>query len=292
MPIMKKTWWFIAIVVIVLVGGALIWNGRGLQPSGVAVPKASQVVSSETAASPGALSGSGMAPRSPADLTIPVKYQFAGIRTVKTAADIEDLLARYPGDQRKAILAFYGSYGEGRSGGGQYAFDHVFAFHDEAQLAWLVSQGFPTPDDVLAAATMTTEDLERLSPVNFKAKAFYLARVAGESRQGTVEGGGKIVGLAGDVLSEGSAFGPYAYARYAIDTGDPGSALASYAYAKKLGDRRTDFMYAFADTHPNIPPLDVLVGYQLILSTTLQNPQLRNLGTLALRPKFEVFKNE
>ena len=236
----------------------------------------------------------------PAELAIPAKYQFAGVSGVLAATDEADLLARYTPAQRELIGSFYAAYGVGRESGGKYAFSNVFSFHSADQLRWLVSQGFPTPDDVLAAAMMSDEELKTLSDRgNFKASAFYLGRQSAQlPKPGEAVNRAALAAdvdhlkLAGDILSEGSAFGPYAYARYALASGQRGMALASLGYAKQLGDMRDDFALAFAEANPDIPPLEVLTGYQLVQSTSMKNPRLRDLSALARRPRFEVFPNE
>lgn len=247
----------------------------------------------------GTVASSG-ADRGPASLAIPVRYRFAGVGGVLAAADEADLLARYTPAQRELIGSFFAAYGAGRESGGQYAFSNVFSFHSADQLGWLVSQGFPTPDDVLAAAMMSDEALKALSDEgNFKASAFYLGRQSAQApKAGEAVDRAALADeienlkLAGDLLSEGSALGPYAYARYALASGQRGMALASLGYAKQLGDMRDDFALAFAEANPDIPPLEVLRGYQLVQSTSMKNPRLRDLSALARRPRFEVFPNE
>ena len=233
-------------------------------------------------------------------LAVPARYRFAGVGSVAAATDETDLLARYTLAQRRLIKRFYAAYGAGREGGGPYAFSNVFSFHTHDQLGWLASQGFPTPDDVLAAAMMSDEELKALSDEgNFKAGVFYLGRQLAQppkvgdavNRPALADEVDKLK-LAGELLSEGSAFGPYAYAQYALASGQRGMALASLGYAKQLGDMRDDFALAFAEANPDIPPLEVLTGYQLVQSTSMKNPRLRDLSALARRPRFEVFPNE
>lgn len=234
-------------------------------------------------------------------INVPLKYQFEDQRWVDAVDDREQLMAKYTPDQRAAITSFYTGYGQGVTTGGQYNFSDVFSFHSREQLEWLVDQGYPTPGDILAATTLATPELrDQAEAGNFKARVFYLARIQGSqddvskasSIREIIKKGSDTLRLASDVLTEGSPFGAYAYAKYSAGEGSKGLAIAGFAYAGILGDTRQDFLTSYVNSNPDISPGEVAAGFRVVLSTSVQNPSLQNLKTLVRRPRFQIYPPE
>lgn len=236
---------------------------------------------------------------------IPQRYQFLGVAEISGAPDENSLLARYSPEQRIAIESFYRDYGVGPGGASQYSVEHIFSFKNAKQLEWLVTQGFPTPDDVLAASSMSDDELKKLSEGgNFKAGAFYLQRLANRQQERLRKGGGddasdrdlvrelmQAAELEERLASEGAAFGAYVLAQRSAASGEHARAMAGYAYAASLGDTRaSDILAFYANSHPAVSPAAALSAYRAVTAASAsRNARLANSIAIAKRPQFPRF---
>lgn len=142
------------------------------------------------------------------------------------------LFAQLPPRDRAMAEEFYGKYDP-----------VVMQFGSHEQLAWMINNGYPMPEDVVAASLLTDSellDLHRSGDV--KAGIFYLDRRAypsvNASNKISKPERSQLNSIANDVLVSGSPFAGYAYARYEESKGNSHSALAGYAWSGWLGDRR------------------------------------------------------
>lgn len=250
---------------------------------------------------PGPLASDSKHPRSDDDVVaVPVKYQFNKQQGPRPARTYGELIGRYSEGQKKVIQEFYAGFTEAVPGGTEYTFSGPFSFNSPEQLQWLVRNGYPTPDEVLAAASMSDEQLRKLSEAgNFKASVFLLDRKSvqaqGEFRRDVVgsedgRGGAEIQKLQSKVVSSGSPFGGYVLARRAKANDARGQVLAGYALAAALGDSRAiDFMHEYRKKNPNIDPVESVLAYQAALSTLARNPQQSDLRAIARREGFPRF---
>jgi hypothetical protein len=239
-----------------------------------------------------------------ASLEIPERFQFAGIVSVAMAGSDAELLSVYTPEQQAHIRSHLAAYGSGTFGVSRYAIDSILSFRTREQLQWLVSNGFPMPDDILAAEAMSDEELADLASTgNFKATAFHLDRISQRHMKAVAEA--SVTGTTVDdaamlrdaqaledrLLSEGSAFGAYSIARSGIARGNVGEALAAYSYAKALGDvRATDFARQLEGSSSGESALTALIAYDTLLMRGAQsNPLLGDRAALARRAKFPRF---
>ena len=235
-------------------------------------------------------------------IKVPSQYQFGSVRSIAKADNDQQLLASYSPEQQVQIRAFYAQFGS-TGLGGSYGFDNVFSFKNTKQLEWLVKNGYPLPDDVLAASRMSAEELSvQARQGNFKAKVILLAREYANPESLKVEGtpnSGEMKRVNGlreqmnDVVADGSPFAGYVWAvehrQKPVADGRAG-VLAGYAYASSLGDARADeFMGEFARMNPGMSATEAISSYKVILATASKNPQLANTVALMKRPRFQIF---
>lgn len=224
----------------------------------------------------------------------PISYRFNDSGPLNPADDYQELLARYDHDERMLIESFYAEYGGSATALGAPRFQHAFDFHNREQLAWLVANGYPTPDEILAADRMTDVELSNAAKSgSFKANVFYLARLQSQSiepgdKQMTdvLRAGSNEMGVAMQVFRSGSPFGAIAYSRWADSDRHPELAAASLSFARKLGDTRREFLDGYMTSHPNIDPATLASAYELILALTRRSPSLRDMDAIARRPRF------
>lgn len=140
----------------------------------------------------------------------------------------EELLSSLPHEHQSLTMAFYSGY------------DRVaIEFATKEQLAWLINNGYPMPNDIVAASRMSDTELLKLHQQgNALAGIFLLDRVAFNSDEMAPAERSKLNSIATDILVRGSPFAGYVYSRYQLSKGDSHSALAGYAWAAWLGDTR------------------------------------------------------
>lgn len=118
----------------------------------------------------------------PGHAPVPRPFQFAGVTNVHTADSFKDWLAQFPEADRKTINAFADKV------------KFVYAVNSPAQVAWMAEKGYPMPEDVIAASTMSDEDLRELAEHgSVKAGFFNYLRAHEEYSEGEkafIAGGG------------------------------------------------------------------------------------------------------
>ncbi|MGA7296726.1 MAG: hypothetical protein WBW92_04345 [Rhodanobacteraceae bacterium] len=93
---------------------------------------------------------------------IPQRYQFGGVTRVQTWRDFEDWMSRFSASDQVVLRGF------------DKQFFGVYRNRDPNQIAWMAGNGYPMPEDVLAAQSMSTVRLrEAAAQGNIKA-AFLL----------------------------------------------------------------------------------------------------------------------
>lgn len=234
-----------------------------------------------------------------AETDVPTRYLFAGNAKIPRFENDDTLYASYSLEQQAVIRGFYSNFGD-TGLKGPYLYDSMFAFRNQRQLDWMAKNGYPLPDDVLAAAQMTTEDLFALAKKgNFKAKALLLVREyeqdssAPAAESGQMEHQIELAEFQNEVLMEGSPFAGYVWAaKHMKKPTSDGRAgvIAGYAFAQTMGDDRASVLAsAFARTNPGMDPVEAVATYRAMLMTASRNPQLSNLTNLMRRPNFEMY---
>ncbi len=148
------------VLVIVVVAGATWWLGRADQKpaDNGAVAETSAAASASVAAGPASesprtrdhsendtqhIADDGTAP-------VPRRYQIAGVTQVQTAASFEDWMAHFS-EADQAILRDFNKRNHG-----------VYRVHNPETVAWMAQNGYPMPEDVLAAQGLSSETLRDL----------------------------------------------------------------------------------------------------------------------------------
>ena len=295
---------FIVLALVLVVGGALIAWKLNKQQTATVVSQAIEGTGpgQQPDAANNAQEGAEPVRADANAIGVPLKYQFGSVRSIAKADNDQQLLAGYSPEQQAQIRAFYAGFGS-TGLGGSYGFDNVFSFKNTKQLEWLVKNGYPLPDDVLAASRMSAEELSaQAKQGNFKAKAMLLTReyenptslkVDGAPDSGEMK---KILAMGehmNDVVAEGSPFAGYVWAfehrQKPVADGRAG-VIAGYAYASTLGDARADvFMGEFARVNPGMSATEAISSYKVILIAASKNPQLANTTALMKRPRFKIF---
>jgi hypothetical protein len=95
-------------------------------------------------------------------------WRFPGVEEVSAAETFERLMDRFSGEDRETLLRYYSELD-----------DAAMVFSSREQYAWLIANGFPGPEDVLAAASTSEEDLRAYAAAgNAKALFFLVGRLA------------------------------------------------------------------------------------------------------------------
>lgn len=231
---------------------------------------------------------------------VPARYVFAGNTKIPRFENDDTFLASYSVEQQAVIRGFYSIFGD-TGLKGPYLYDSMFAFRNQRQLDWMAKNGYPMPDDVLAAAQMTSEDLSALAKKgSFKAKALLLVREyqqqdsgSGSPESGQMASQIQLFEFQNEVLMDGSPFAGYVWAAKHMNksTADGrAGVIAGYAFAQTMGDDRASVLAsAFAKANPGMDPVEAVATYRAMLMTASRNPQLANLTSLMRRPNFEMY---
>lgn len=201
------------------------------------------------------------------EIQVPFNFVFAGGSSVPAARSWSELVALYPQDQRDSILAF--SSGLAAS---------AYSFSTREELDWMVQRGFPMPADIVAANSMTNEELLGLALAgNTKAAFFHLNRIYSSDPNVNParlieEDKWRVKAAA---LSGESPFIGYLEAvRLAREYPDsPSAAAGALAWAALKGDRRATRELR----QPGIDP-ESMLSWMLMLAG--DEDQLRQLGYL------------
>lgn len=207
-------------------------------------------------------------------ITVPVALRFPGVASVQTAPSWEARMAALPPlDQ-----AYLEQVRERYLG--------TLAFRDEAEQREFVRQGFPMPEEWLAARDLPTAELERLADAgNVKARMFYIDRVSQEIGPRLARGDGLEVSrpadrallsrigrasaMSSDLLrTTRSPFAAYVIGRLnsATQFGNPPEPFAAaFLLADARGHRRAlELQKSFAAAHPGMNTHALVASYSLL----------------------------
>lgn len=193
---------------------------------------------------------------------VPPELQFPGIPSVQIADSWETRLARMGEADRKWLERINASYAG------------ALAFGDRKQQEWMIANGYPMPEEWLAARAMTDATLKRLAESgNAKARIFFIDRVAERSALANADGRGvdpsraddrELLGDLGRAqamvwrLSEDgrSPFAPLLAGRFQranASSNSPEFLAAGIIEAGRRGDPRSDaLLRAFVAANPNV----------------------------------------
>lgn len=94
---------------------------------------------------------------------VPIRFQLANIGRVRTAPSFQEWLDQFPPDQRSKITAF------------NKAHFGVYQVNSREQVAWMAENGYPMPEDIVAADRLADRDLLKLANQGNDKAAFLLA---------------------------------------------------------------------------------------------------------------------
>lgn len=94
---------------------------------------------------------------------VPIQFQLANIGRVRTAPSFQEWLAQFPLGQQAKISAF------------NKAHFGVYRVNSRDQVAWMAANGYPMPEDVAAADSLSDRDLLKLANQGNDKAAFLLA---------------------------------------------------------------------------------------------------------------------
>lgn len=171
---------------------------------------------------------------------IPKKYKFTQTPATNNFKTEEELRNSFSGSDRLVMEEFYSKFDQ-----------DALAFNIPEQHDWLIKNGYPMPEDVVAGYKMSIDDLGKLvDQGNIKASYFYLMREIYNQDSGSLldklnkrgydsEWSARYSNAEQIVMASGSPFTGYILAaRAAIDGKNPESVYAGYALASVMGDRR------------------------------------------------------
>ncbi len=164
----RRTWggWLLLMLSVVLMV-TYLWGYRGR--NGKAPGPVDQVV-----ASPASVKQSQSAPLAPAVASrptisadgmaaVPIRFQLANVSRVRTAPSFQEWLAQFPLDQQGKISAFNDAH------------FGVYQVNSREQVAWMAANGYPMPEDIEAAESLTDRDLLKLADQGNDKAAFLMA---------------------------------------------------------------------------------------------------------------------
>ncbi len=93
---------------------------------------------------------------------VPARYRIAGIERVQTASSFEDWMSRFTAQDQEILRAFSKrNYG-------------VYRVHSRETVAWMAQHGYPMPEEVLAAQSMSRATLRSMAKRGNLKAAFLL----------------------------------------------------------------------------------------------------------------------
>lgn len=174
------------------------------------------------------------------EISIPQKYQLTQATVSGNFQTDQDLRNSFSGSDRLIMDDFYGKFDQ-----------NAIAFTKPEQYDWLVRNGYPMPQDVIAAQKMNIDELGNLvDQGNIKASYFYLMReVYGKNGENVLDKINKtgfdsqwsqrLINAEKLVRSSGSPFAGYIVAARAAKEGNNAEGVyAGYALASVMGDTR------------------------------------------------------
>lgn len=170
--LLLKTEWrnrdgWLLVIAIALIAAAYFWPHSEREK--LAVRQADQSVAkhasvkhaqstslTSTAVSRSTISADGLA-------TVPARLQLPGVSQVRTAPSFDEWLVQFPSDQQAKISAF------------NKAHFGVYRVNSREQVAWMAANGYPMPEDIMAAERLADRDLFKLANRGNDKAAFLLA---------------------------------------------------------------------------------------------------------------------
>jgi hypothetical protein len=202
-------------------------------------------------------------------IELPKTLQFPGTSSVEAASSWSARLA----ELSSADQAYMAEIGERYFGS--------VTFMDEAEQRLLIRQGFPMPEEWLAARNISDAELEKLAKTgNLKAQMFQTDRIS--ARIAPIAAGRGIDDspagrelfrqfvetdvMAGNMLRNSqSPFAAYLYGRFrssGTQGNQPELMAAAFELAKDLGDQRADsYRTTFFERHPGLNAELIMLGY-------------------------------
>lgn len=177
-----------------------------------------------------------------------------------------ELIASSTASERRVLTSFYSSFGSVPDASGRYAYAHIFDYKDRDQLAWLLANGFPSPEEVLAANRLDDLQLaEKIEQGDWRTASVLLTRPGGLQLEPKVR-----FALADAAMKSGSAYGGYVVALEALQSNRPADSVAGLAWAFYRGDGRSfDFMSEEARTVDSTSVASAMLKY---MSSQANNP--------------------
>ncbi|MEO8809142.1 MAG: hypothetical protein ABI386_02700 [Rhodanobacter sp.] len=110
---------------------------------------------------------------------VPIRFQLANVGRVKTAPTFQEWLAQFPLDQQAKISGF------------NKAHFGVYRVNSREQVAWMAANGYPMPEDIVAAESVADRDLLKLANQGNDKAAFLLAERQNKELVAFLAEGGK-----------------------------------------------------------------------------------------------------
>lgn len=208
-------------------------------------------------------------------IEVPTTMRYPGQTSLEAAASWEARLAKLPERDRAYLETVNGRY---------YG---ALAFASEQEQRELTAQGFPMPEEWLAARDTPDAELERQAIAgNQKARMFHIDRVSErvapvltvrgfENTPGDqelfrqfVDATAMVANLLHDTRSPFAAYLAGRIVSSGTLGGQPEAIAASFQLARELGDPRADsFRDAFLDQHPGMDVATVMTAYSYFKSS-------------------------
>jgi hypothetical protein len=93
---------------------------------------------------------------------VPIRFQLANVGRVRTAPSFQEWLAQFPTGQQAKISAFNDAH------------FGVYRVNSREQVAWMAANGYPMPEDIVAAERLSDRDLLKLADQGNDKAAFLL----------------------------------------------------------------------------------------------------------------------
>ena len=93
---------------------------------------------------------------------VPIRFQLPGVARVRSAGSFKEWLSQYPLDQQQKIADFNKKH------------FGVYMVNAPEQVAWMAQNGYPLPEDIIAAESMTDGNLRELAKHGNDKAAFIL----------------------------------------------------------------------------------------------------------------------
>lgn len=150
-------WLLPATALLLLAAGVYFWP-RGRPAPAVKADAATQTKNEDHGAGntapppPRAPAGKAIFPvAADGTVAIPARFQLPGVARAQSGASFKEWLAKYPPDQQAKITAFTKKH------------FGVYSVNSPQQVAWMAANGYPMPEDVIAAESLSDTQLRELA---------------------------------------------------------------------------------------------------------------------------------